>query len=282
MKTQKAVISPKQPFFVLATGEYFKVPVMQYGISHFYCYRTDSDPEKSNILAVPDGCVDLICYCDEGAGKQGKAIFYGTVFEPEEIAFRPDSYIFGVRFLPCYNPVSTVPELFPLLAHEKTADARDVMRDMTTLDAVMATTDFRTQIRTFMDAYMKNHKPQGADTGPLPLSGYVAGEIVRTAGSAKFEEIADEAGYSTRYLNRMFTDAFGFSPKTFSRIMRFQNMIGALCVGKEPDFSEFAAELGYADQSHMIKDFKEFVHLTPKKYLNALNTGHYNEKLIIL
>jgi len=239
-------------------------------------FLPEGNPAKVNTRHLEE------MYGDSTVAMVGLERPYGTVFEPEDILFPPDSYIFGVRFLPCYNPVASAPDLFRALARDKTADALAVLADTRTLESIMATTDFREQIRLFMDGYRARRAPQGRADGAMPLSGYVAGEIVKTAGAAKFEDIADGAGYTTRYLNKMFTEAYGFSPKTFARIMRFQNMIGALCVGKEPDFSGFAAELGYSDQSHMIKDFKEFVHLTPKKYLNALNQGRYNEKLIIL
>jgi len=278
-KNRTKLVTPKQPFFVLSLNEYYKVPVMNYGISHFYCYRTDDSPERSNIMAVPDACVDLICYCRKGAGK---AFFYGTVFEPEDIQFEPDSYIFGVRFLPCHNPLNGVFDLFRQLAREKVLHYRDVLSNREMIDRIAETEDFRCQIDIFMEAYLKYYIPAGRGDGIVSLSEFVVGEVLKNSGNVKFEDIAEDAGYSTRYLSRVFKEKYGFSPKTLTRIVRFQTMLNVLCVGKEPDFSEFAVDLGFSDQSHMIKDFKEFVNLTPRKYLNALNQGNYSEKLIIL
>jgi AraC-like DNA-binding protein len=275
------LINPKQPFFVLSLNEYFKMPVMRYGISHFYCYRTDEDPEKAHIMAVPDACIDIIFYCGAGDAT-GKAYFYGTVLEPEDIRFEPNTQIFGVRFLPCYNPIHDDNGAFKKITKEKVVEYKDILADKEVLERITTTTNFHEQVDIFLESYLRRYIASDESLGPVSLSHFVADEIVKSVGTVKFEDLADAAGYSTRYLHQTFTDTFGIPPKTFARIMRFQTMLSMLCEGTEMNFSLAAANLGYADQSHMIRDFKSFVTMTPKKYLNAINQGGYNKKLIVL
>ena len=55
----------------------------------------------------------------------------------------------------------------------------------------------------------------------------------------------------------------GTSPKLLSRMVRFQNVLGHLVSGANLDWAALAAELGYADQSHLIRDFSDFAQLSP-------------------
>jgi AraC-like DNA-binding protein len=46
-------------------------------------------------------------------------------------------------------------------------------------------------------------------------------------------------------------------------MVRFQNVLGRIASGDSPDWAALAAELGYADQSHLIRDFSAFAQLSP-------------------
>jgi AraC-like DNA-binding protein len=56
----------------------------------------------------------------------------------------------------------------------------------------------------------------------------------------------------------------GVPPKLFARLARFQSGLAYTGCGAEVDWAETALELGYADQSHMIAEFREFSGLTPE------------------
>ncbi len=64
MILKKEVISPKQPYFVMNTSQYYKAVVMNYGISHFYAFRRNRTIDSS-IFAIPDGSIDIYFCCDK-------------------------------------------------------------------------------------------------------------------------------------------------------------------------------------------------------------------------
>jgi AraC-like DNA-binding protein len=66
-----------------------------------------------------------------------------------------------------------------------------------------------------------------------------------------------------RQLQRMFKDNLGLSPKSYFRIMRFRQAYDSVMAQKEVDWIELTYSLGYSDQSHFIRDFKEFAGVTP-------------------
>jgi len=79
---------------------------------------------------------------------------------------------------------------------------------------------------------------------------------------------AEEAGFSSRTINRWFTTDIGISPKKLSKIFRFHKALGKLHLQKD---KSFYLDLGYYDQSHFIRDFKEFTAVSPEKYLEIVS-----------
>jgi AraC-like DNA-binding protein len=88
--------------------------------------------------------------------------------------------------------------------------------------------------------------------------------ILRAGGRLKIERLADAAGVSRQHLTRSFREAVGVTPKLFARLSRFQAGLAYAGCGAAVDWAQAALELGYADQSHMIAEFREFSSLTPE------------------
>lgn len=74
--------------------------------------------------------------------------------------------------------------------------------------------------------------------------------------------VAQELGISPRHLARLFRSTVGLPPKTFSRIMRFQSVL-RLRRERGWDWADIAAECGYSDQPHLIREMREFSFRTP-------------------
>ena len=88
--------------------------------------------------------------------------------------------------------------------------------------------------------------------------------ILRSRGRLKVERLASAAGVSRQHLTRSFRQAVGVTPKLFARLARFQAGLAYAGCGARVDWAQAALELGYADQSHMIAEFREFSTLTPE------------------
>jgi AraC-like DNA-binding protein len=82
-------------------------------------------------------------------------------------------------------------------------------------------------------------------------------------------DLAERAGLSHRQFIRQFTTSVGMAPKLFARVRRFHLAANRIGTGRAPRWSEFAVECGYADQAHMIRDFRSFAGLTPVQYYNS-------------
>ncbi|MEQ9403008.1 MAG: helix-turn-helix transcriptional regulator [Cyclobacteriaceae bacterium] len=89
--------------------------------------------------------------------------------------------------------------------------------------------------------------------------------IFKSNGLTDVAKISEQLGISTRHLERSFKKIVGVTPKFFSRIIRFNHIFQLISRGKE-SWIRVALESGYFDQSHFIKNFKEFTGEEPSAY----------------
>jgi AraC-like DNA-binding protein len=68
---------------------------------------------------------------------------------------------------------------------------------------------------------------------------------------------------SERQFERRFKRAVGVSPHHYLRILRFRGAVHFLRERRHERMADLASELGYADQSHFIKEVKTFSGYTP-------------------
>jgi AraC-like DNA-binding protein len=74
------------------------------------------------------------------------------------------------------------------------------------------------------------------------------------------------AGLSPRQLERRFHDHVGIPPKHFLRVVRFQEVLRSLRGPARPDWARLAADHGFYDQAHFIRDFRAFTGTTPSAW----------------
>lgn len=75
-------------------------------------------------------------------------------------------------------------------------------------------------------------------------------------GQLRVDALAAELGLNVRSVERLFLDQFGMTPKRMSRLVRLRSVLGALHTGAFRSLAELAHACGYADQPHLILDFK--------------------------
>jgi AraC-like DNA-binding protein len=83
--------------------------------------------------------------------------------------------------------------------------------------------------------------------------------------------LARQIGISQRRFIEVFTDEVGTTPKLFYRIQRFHLALSTVRENGTVNWARLAADCGYFDQSHLIRDFLEFSGLSPADYLNRQN-----------
>ena len=96
----------------------------------------------------------------------------------------------------------------------------------------------------------------------------LAAHVIRRRGQVTVEGLARAAGVSRQHLTREFREHIGIGPKLYGRLARFQSGLVYAGCREEVPWAAVAAEMGYADQSHMIAEFRQFSGLTPAALSN--------------
>jgi AraC-like DNA-binding protein len=85
----------------------------------------------------------------------------------------------------------------------------------------------------------------------------------------RVDQLADGLGLSVRRLQRLFAEYVGVTPKWVLRRARLHEAAARADRGVGIDWAALAADLGYADQAHLTRDFTAVVGAPPGRYAGA-------------
>ncbi|WP_298758053.1 AraC family transcriptional regulator [uncultured Psychroserpens sp.] len=74
---------------------------------------------------------------------------------------------------------------------------------------------------------------------------------------------------SQKHLINQFKTYFGLTPKVFHRVFRFNEILKQIQNKTHLNWSQIAYEFEYSDQSHFIKEFKEFSGFNPQEFIKS-------------
>lgn len=84
--------------------------------------------------------------------------------------------------------------------------------------------------------------------------------------SSSIGSLQQQAGCSAARFIRRFTDVVGLTPKRYARVARFNALLRKVNRDGNPDWAALAAECGYYDQSHLVREFRTLAGMTPSQY----------------
>lgn len=276
-------IRPTQPYMVLDSDRFIQEVYQRQGISHFYQCTVHAG---TVLRIVPTGCIDIcfIYYRDDHTMRvcvQGTYLKYTERTEPENVE------VFGVRMLPGFHPSFLKYEMAELLNKIVEVDAGDFPRRL--LRRMYKANAFYDRVKVFLEEYT-SYEEKETSFGKRELLDVVKETAYRKNGSIEIASLEEKTGYTPRYINKVFVEAMGVSPKIFCKILQFQHAIeflnyGSLAwsYGKIDDdlptrMADIATFLGYYDQPQFIRDFKKYAGITPKRYLDMVCDGAYRMK----
>jgi len=101
--------------------------------------------------------------------------------------------------------------------------------------------------------------------------------IFQSSGSERVSQIAKQVGWSSRHLNRQFMQHIGLGTKPFSQVVRVQGVCKQLFLQPDVPLNR-TLEIGYFDQSHLIREFKQHLISTPGEFFSCFMSDLYNPK----
>jgi AraC-like DNA-binding protein len=228
---------------------------------------------------LPDGCVELIVHLSDAFLRvlpdgrphpQPRAFVVGPSTRP--LLVQPGNHVdtLGVRF----RPGGARPFLHVPL--DELSDATTRLGDLLGSagdhlpEALGAEETEAERVRILEGFLLPRLRAAGRGQPGLPAA------VVRAAlehrGRLTATELSRRAGTGLRQLQRAFLSDLGLPPKSFLRLVRFQGLLAALPRSGAVNWAALAFECGYADQSHLIREFRSFAGETPSTLLRI--EGH--------
>lgn len=239
------------------------------------CYWIMESSENETIekqSVVPDGCMEMIFhygdlyrqYTAEGNSIiQPRCFVIGQLTRPLEIKPTGKTGIFSVRFHPNgFLPFTNVPvkeledtavSLEKLFGKKGLEIERNILKASSSIEKINLIETFLTNRLT--------------DTQTIDHIVKSTVETILTAnGQLTVAELSRQVNIDRRQLERKFHSGIGLSPKQLLKTVRIQTTLKMLLAHEFTNLTSLAHENGYYDQAHFIKDFREFVGLTPKEF----------------
>ena len=227
-----------------------------------YCYwqLKTTKPLSSPFIyrVVADGCIDIFFELNSAADNFVMGFCKKFTEFPLDHSF---NYI-GVRFLP-----TMFPQLFKVDASEISNRFEELQMVVPETSHFIAThfnvTQNIDEAKEILDNYFTELLGKSKFDNDPRL--YEAIEIILNKAGVLDIEKDINTGISYRQLRRLFEFYIGDTPKTFSKVVRFQNILKAKPSKQSLRQNKLFFDVGYYDQAHFIKEFRNFYGVTPGK-----------------
>ncbi len=227
-----------------------------------YCYwqlkTTEKLSEQFNYRVVADGCIDIFFELNNPKNSFVMGFCKNYTEFPLQNSF---NYV-GVRFLP-----TMFPQLFKINASElsnRFEQLSSVIPETSNFISNHFNNTLKTdEIKVLLDNYFLQLISKVEFDFDNRMYDAI-GIILKKFGVIDVETDLN-TGISPRQLRRLFEFYIGTTAKTFSRVVRFQNILRSKPSKQSLRNNKLFFDIGYYDQAHFIKDFKNFYGVTPTK-----------------
>lgn len=212
---------------------------------------------KESLVVIPDGCVDVQCVWKR---DQMSMWICGSVMNGAVSGVSGYDKCYGARF-----KAGKLPEILKKymdIIIENRIPARQLEEISGMLRYLDRSITFDAWIDVIREYFEIDHP-----TEENALARGLIREIEKRRGHVVIQSLVDSFGYSHRYANYVFKSNVGCSIKKYASIVRLQESLN--CMMNQDDDAIYN-DLGYYDQAHFIRDFKNFSHATPYSFKKML------------
>jgi AraC-like DNA-binding protein len=249
----------KQPGNHVTYCEFLPDPKLQ---PFIYCYwqlktaQILNDPFLYRVVA--DGCIDI--FFEVNHPEENFVMGFSNRYT--EFPLNNSFHYIGIRFLP-----TMFPQIFKIAASELT-NRFERLENIIPNTAQYFSDNFtpelnKEQVKVLFDKFFIEIISKSSIDMDNRL--YDAIHIILKSSGTLHVEADLDTGISPRQLRRQFEFYIGDTPKTFSKVVRFQNILRAKPSTQSLRENKLFYDVGYFDQAHFIKDFKNFYGVTPSK-----------------
>ncbi len=254
------MMNPGTPVAVPSTliyTDHAPAPALARWVASYWSVEMGAARPGDLLSVPPDGCIHL-------AFGGSDRVLLGPQVAPFQVPVRPGLRWFGIRFWPgAARPFLRLPAAQALRNVALPAAAVAGLDWVTTLGLRLAGTDAHAVATA--DAALLALVPAAEPPDPR-LWAAVQRILLATGPGPSVRQLADVAGMSERHFRRRFRRALDLSPKELTRIWRFRRCAQTAAQVAEANWAARAADHGFADQSHLVREFRKLVGLAPGEF----------------
>lgn len=232
--------------------EYVPAPALRPFVDRLWTRDGGLSPSEQRVL--PDGCIDWLLHL----GTAPRAVVVGTMTRPHVVpaGFAPP--IVAVRFRPGGAAAFLRERADRFTDHHVALDDAGVS-SIAILDRVLDEVLPHRRARA-LERHLLAALPRAE--GPPAIIDRAVGALWREQPPS-VDALARELGVTRQHLRRLFRDHVGIGPKELARVARVHRAIERLGSARRGDLAGVATEIGFFDQAHMNRDFREIAGATP-------------------
>ena len=230
-------------------------------------YWTLKNNEPFSILTFPTGCPQIIfhrrkpLFIPELSNLQNKFTISGQVNFPAHIASVGNTEMVVAVFYP--HTIGLFIDTPPSAFYNQEVSGYDIEnRQLSQLaDQIFDCPDSEPAI-SFIEQWLTSRIKPSLNINRI---GATLSAMLFNP-STQIGRLAEIACLGKKQFERVFRECVGMNPKEYGRIVRFQRALQMMQLGFR-DYADIAYATGYSDQSHFIREFRQFSSLTPKQLI---------------
>jgi AraC-like DNA-binding protein len=239
----------------------------------YFIFESDSNVELDDTV-FPAGNMEMIFNLGGGVWRtEVNGVFedtppvelWGQITQPTPVKSVGKQMMLGAKFLP-HTAAFFLDEEVSLF-NDRVVDLRDLMgaavKELHARLLEAPATGKRIQLLEEFLIHCISMKRKKAEK--LRMIGEIMKDMRSNSFADTIENTANRYNVTPRYLQKLFLQYTGMTPKLYSKINRFQLSL-QLISKNDSSFTSIAYDCGYSDQSHFIRDFKSFTGITPSSY----------------
>ena len=227
--------------------------------------------EQFSVLTFPIGCLQIIfhrgspLFIPELSVSQDKFTISGQVNFPSHIASAGDTEMIVAVFYP--HTIGMFIDTSPSVFYNSEISGFDIgNRSLNEVASRIFDCESPPQCVKHLENWLMSKLNRRHDILNLKRIGATVNSIMWNP-APQVSELADIACLSPKQFGRVFNSLIGMMPKEYVRLVRFQKSMWML-QNHCRDYAEIAYCCGYSDQSHFIRDFRQFSGVTPSQIPN--------------
>lgn len=260
-KSTRGVLRQTKSNQITNHNRFFANEKLDFFVEHYWTVSWDlmnEEPYLAETLPYPS--VHIVF-------EKGNSKLFGVTKGRFSTLLQGKGSVFGIKFRPggfypfFQKNISTLTD--------KTIPIADLnISDIHSLETKVFDTEKAENRIKIIETWLENILPE--QDPKILLINKIIDKIKEDRSIQSVNQITELYLISLRNLQRLFQQYVGVSPKWVIQRFRIQEVAERMEKDKTIQFAEMALDLGYYDQAHFLKDFKNTIGLSPEEYLKTI------------